>query len=95
MLEMLNDVPGLSCSEPEGAFYVFPDVSAYFGKKDGETTINNAGDFCMYLLHKAHVSSVMGDAFGDPKCARFSFANSMEKLEEGWRRIKEALARLS
>ena len=95
VLELVTDIPGLECSEPEGAFYVFPDVSAYFGKTDGEMAINNAGDFSMYLLHKAHVSSVMGDAFGDPKCVRFSFANSMEKIEEGWSRIKKALARLT
>ncbi len=95
VLELVKDIPGIECSEPEGAFYVFPDVSAYFGKMDGETVINNAGDFSMYLLHKAHVSSVMGDAFGDPKCVRFSFANSMEKIEEGWSRIRKALARLT
>lgn len=94
VLELAGQIPGITCSEPDGAFYVFPNVSAYFGKTDGETTIANSGDFCMYLLHKAHVSSVMGDAFGDPGCVRFSFANSMEKIEEGWKRIKEALAKL-
>lgn len=94
VLEIVKDIPGLICPEPEGAFYVFPDVSSYYGKSDGETTINNAGDFSMYLLNKAHVSSVMGDAFGEPKCVRFSFANSMKNIEEGWRRIKEALNQL-
>ncbi|MBC7872854.1 MAG: pyridoxal phosphate-dependent aminotransferase [Ferruginibacter sp.] len=94
VLELVNEIPGLVCNEPDGAFYVFPDVSSYYGKTDGETVIANAGDFCMYLLNKAHVSSVMGDAFGEPKCVRFSFANSMEKIEEGWERIKTALAKL-
>lgn len=94
VLEIVKVIPGLICPEPEGAFYVFPDVSSYYGKSDGETTINNAGDFSMYLLNKAYVSSVMGDAFGEPKCVRFSFANSMKNIEEGWRRIKEALNQL-
>jgi aspartate aminotransferase len=94
VLELVKEIPGLHCSEPEGAFYVFPDVSTYFGKTDGESVINNAGELSMYLLHKAHVSSVMGDAFGEPKCVRFSFANSMKNIEEGWRRVKEALAKL-
>jgi aspartate aminotransferase len=69
-------------------------MSAYFGKTDGETTIHNAADLSMYLLNKAHVSSVMGDAFGEPRCVRFSFANSSENIKEGWRRISEALAAL-
>ncbi|MDP4263852.1 MAG: pyridoxal phosphate-dependent aminotransferase [Bacteroidota bacterium] len=94
VMELVKEIPGMECSEPDGAFYIFPDVSSYFGKSNGQTTINNAGDFCMYLLNTAHVSSVMGDAFGEPKCVRFSFANSMEKIEEGFRRIKEALAKL-
>ncbi len=94
VLELVKEIPGIHCTEPEGAFYIFPDVSYYFGKSDGETTIRNANDLCMYLLNTAHVSSVMGDAFGEPKCVRFSFANSMEKIEEGWKRIKAALAKL-
>ncbi len=94
VLEIVKDIPGVICSEPDGAFYIFPDVSAYYGKTDGESVIANANDLCMYLLNKAHVSSVMGDAFGEPKCVRFSFANSMEKIEEGWKRIKVALAKL-
>jgi aspartate aminotransferase len=94
VLELVRDIPGIKCIEPEGAFYIFPDVSYYFGKSDGQNAINNSSDFCMYLLNTAHVSSVMGDAFGDPKCVRFSFANSMEKIEEGFKRIKEALGKL-
>ncbi len=94
VLEIVKDIPGVICPEPEGAFYIFPDVSYYYGKADGENTISNAADLSMYLLNTAHVSSVMGDAFGEPKCVRFSFANSMEKIEEGWKRIKVALAKL-
>ena len=94
VLELVNEIPGIICTEPEGAFYIFPDISYYFGKSDGKMTIINSADFCMYLLNTAHVSSVMGEAFGEPNCVRFSFANSMQKIEEGWRRIKEALANL-
>ena len=94
VMELVKEIPGIICTKPDGAFYIFPDVSAYFGKTDGESIITNAADFSMYLLNKAHVSSVMGDAFGEPKCVRFSFANSMEKIEEGWSRIKEALEKL-
>jgi aspartate aminotransferase len=93
-LELVEAIPGLRCFEPEGAFYVFPDVSAYFGKSDGVTTIRNSADFSMYLLNTAHVSSVMGDAFGEPRCVRFSFANSLPNIEKAWGRIREALAKL-
>ena len=93
-LELVNAIPGLKCNAPEGAFYVFPDVSAYYGKTDGTTTIQNAADFSMYLLNTAHVSSVMGDAFGEPLCVRFSFANSMTNIERAWERIAVALAKL-
>jgi aspartate aminotransferase len=93
-LELLKTIPGFTCFEPEGAFYVFPDVSAYYGKKAGNDVIQNAADFSMYLLNTAHVSSVMGDAFGEPNCVRFSFANSMENIERAWARIGDALAAL-
>ena len=93
-MELVKGIPGLKCFEPQGAFYIFPDVSSYFGKSDGTNKINNSGDFSMYLLNTAHVSSVMGDAFGDPACVRFSFANSMPNIEKAWARIKEALAKL-
>ncbi len=93
-LELVKAIPGLKCFEPQGAFYIFPDVSYYYGKSDGTTTIANAADFSMYLLNTAHVSSVMGDAFGEPKCVRFSFANSMPNIEKAWGRISEALAKL-
>jgi aspartate aminotransferase len=93
-LALVKDIPGLKCFEPEGAFYIFPDVSYYFGKSNGTETIKNSADFSMYLLNTAHVSSVMGDAFGEPDCVRFSFANSMNNIERAWARIKEALSQL-
>ncbi len=94
VLELIKDIPGFKCAEPEGAFYIFPDVSYYYGKTDGTQTIANAADFSMYLLNTANVSSVMGDAFGEPNCVRFSFANSMANIERAWVRIKEALGKL-
>jgi aspartate aminotransferase len=94
-LELVKAIPGFKCFEPEGAFYVFPDVSFYYGKSNGTETIKNAADFSMYLLNTAHVSSVMGDAFGEPLCVRFSFANSMENIERAWKRIADALALLT
>jgi aspartate aminotransferase len=93
-MELVRDIPGLKCFEPEGAFYIFPDVSSYFGKSDGTNNIRNSADFSMYLLNTAHVSSVMGDAFGEPACVRFSFANSLPNIEKAWARIKDALAKL-
>lgn len=94
VLELIQAIPGIKCPAPAGAFYVFPDLSYYFGKTDGETTIRNAADLSMYLLNKAHVSSVMGDAFGEPRCVRFSFANSRANIQEGWSRITAALTAL-
>jgi len=95
VLELAKQIPGLQCFEPGGAFYIFPDMSFYYGKTDGNITIRNASDLCMYLLNTAHVSSVMGDAFGEPDCVRFSFANSMQNIERGWERILGALKKLS
>lgn len=94
VLELVQEIPGIKTFEPQGAFYIFPDISYYFGKSDGTSTIRNASDFSMYLLNVAHVSSVMGDAFGEPLCVRFSFANSMENIEKAWSRIKAALSKL-
>ena len=95
MLELLKEVPNLQYHEPEGAFYIFPVISQYFGKSDGEETIKNSDDLCMYLINKAHVSTVTGAAFGEPNCIRISFANSMDKIETGYRRIIDALAKLN
>lgn len=94
VLKLVASIPGINCPIPAGAFYIFPDVSAYYGKSDGSTTISNAADLSMYLLNTAHVTSVMGDAFGEPSCIRFSFANSREKIKEGWSRIRLALSLL-
>ncbi|QNA42845.1 pyridoxal phosphate-dependent aminotransferase [Lacibacter sediminis] len=94
VMELVSEVPGWKLAEPDGAFYVFPQVSYYFGKSDGTNVINDADDLCMYLLNVAHVSTVTGRAFGTPDCIRLSFANSLEKIEEAYKRIKEALAKL-
>lgn len=94
VLKLVAAITDIKCPIPAGAFYIFPDMSAYYGKSDGNNIITNAADLSMYLLNTAHVSSVMGDAFGEPSCIRFSFANSRDKIEEGWHRIKLALARL-
>lgn len=95
VMELVKEIPGMLCSEPQGAFYIFPDVSQFFGRFDGEDKIENADDLCMYLLNKAHVSTVTGRAFGAPNCIRLSFANSMENIEKGFGKIKDALAKLS
>jgi aspartate aminotransferase len=95
VLSLLNDIPGLKTSKPDGAFYVFPDCSAYFGKKDGETVMKNADDLCFYLLSKGHVGVVSGDAFGAPECFRLSYAASEEQLVKALTRIKVALAKLT
>jgi len=92
--ELIATIPGWKCAQPDGAFYVFPVVDYYFGKSDGENNIENADDLCMYLLNVAHVSTVTGRAFGNPKCIRLSFANSLPKIEAAYARIKEALAKL-
>jgi aspartate aminotransferase len=94
VLQLIEEIPGWSCAEPDGAFYVFPDVSSYFGKSNGTETLTNADDLCMYLLNTAHVSTVTGRAFGTPNCIRLSFANSLEKIEEAYKRIKKALSEL-
>lgn len=94
VLEKLKSIPGIKANEPPGAFYVFPNVSFYFGKSNGEFTINNDTDLCLYLLDKAHVAAVPGDAFGNGNCIRISYATSNENLLKGLDRMKEALALL-
>jgi aspartate aminotransferase len=94
VLDLLKEIPGVKTYVPNGAFYIFPDVSSYFGKSDGETTVHNASDFCMYILNKAHVSLVTGQAFGAPDCVRLSYAASDDQLREAISRIKETLAGL-
>jgi len=96
VLEILASIPNIKFHEPDGAFYVFPMVNQYFGKKtpQGEL-INNADELSMYLLNDAHVSTVTGSAFGEPDCLRISFANKLENIQKGFDRIIEALAALS
>ena len=88
---LLKNIPGIKINNPDGAFYVFPDVSSFFGKTLRGTLIKNADDFSMYLLAEANVATVTGDAFGNPNCIRFSYATSEDLLTEALRRIKEVL----
>lgn len=92
VVKLAQEIPGLKANVPEGAFYLFPDVSYYFGKTLRGTLINNADDFSMYLLSEANVATVTGDAFGNPNCIRLSYATSEDLLMEAFKRIKEALA---
>lgn len=94
VFDLLKDIPGIKANLPQGAFYFFPDVSHYFGKSDGTVTINNAEDFCMYMLEHAHVSLVSGGAFGDENCVRLSYAASESDLREALKSIKVTLAKL-
>jgi len=95
VLDLMKDIPGLKTYVPQGAFYIFPDVSAYYGKTTPSgQTIKNSSDLSMYLLNDAFVAAVSGDAFGADECIRFSFAASDEKLTEAMQRIKESLAKL-
>ena len=95
VLDKLNEMEGVHSNVPEGAFYVFPDISHFFGKSYKEWTIENANDLCLYLLDEALVALVTGEAFGDPNCIRISYAASEETLLDAMSRIKEALAKLS
>ena len=94
VVDIVKDIPGLKFFVPEGAFYLFPDVSYYFGKSDGKTTIKDATELTMYLLEHALIATVTGVAFGEPNCLRISFATSDENLRKGLTRMKEALAKL-
>ncbi|MCU7550311.1 pyridoxal phosphate-dependent aminotransferase [Chitinophagaceae bacterium LB-8] len=95
IVELLGKIDGLELAMPDGAFYAFPRVDAYFGKKaENGDVINNADDLCMYLLNTAHVSSVTGSAFGNNECIRFSYANNMNNIEKAMARIADALAKL-
>lgn len=94
IVSLAKDIPGLEVNVPQGAFYLFPKCSSFFGKSDGEQTINSSTDLAMYLLEKGHVATVGGDAFGDPDCFRMSYATSDDNIREAMKRIKEALAKL-
>ena len=95
VMELLREIPGIRTRLPQGAFYFFPDISEYFGKSDGTTTIQNSDDFCLYVLNEAHVALVTGAAFGAPNCVRISYAASEENLRKAIGQMKEVLARLS
>ena len=92
IIDLLNEIEGFETTEPEGAFYVFPNISYYFGKTIKGHTINNATDFSMFLLEEALVATVTGDAFGNPECIRISYAASEAQIEEALKRIKSALS---
>lgn len=94
VVELLKDIKGLKNNVPQGAFYLFPEASSYFGKTDGEMVINNSEDLCMYILEKAKVATVPGSAFGSPDYIRFSYATSDEKLKEAMKRMKDVLDKL-
>ena len=95
VLDLLKEIPGIKTHIPEGAFYFFPDVTAYFGKSAHGHSIKDADDLCLYLLDVAHVSLVTGGAFGAPNCVRLSYAASEDELKEAMKRIKKALAELA
>ncbi|MCT8340717.1 pyridoxal phosphate-dependent aminotransferase [Flavobacteriaceae bacterium TK19130] len=92
ILDLLSEIPGMQTNEPEGAFYVFPNVSAFFGKEFGGKTIQTASDFSLYLLEAANVATVTGEAFGNPECIRISYAASEKDIVEAMKRIKQALS---
>src|SRR5690625_2209815 len=92
IFNLLNEIEGFKCNKPEGAFYVFPNISYYFGKTIKGTKIENASDFALFLLSEAKVATVTGEAFGNPNCIRFSYAASREEIEEAVKRIKKVLS---
>lgn len=94
IVELAKDIPGLEVNVPEGAFYLFPKCSSFYGKACGDKVINNSNDLAMFLLEEGHVATVGGDAFGDPECFRMSYATSDDNIREAMKRIKETLAKL-
>lgn len=94
IVSLAKEIPGLEVNVPQGAFYLFPKCSSFFGKRDGTKVINNSTDFAMYLLEEGRVATVAGDAFGDPDCFRMSYATSDDNIREAMRRIKEVTGRL-
>jgi aspartate aminotransferase len=91
IIKLLSAIPGFKLNQPKGAFYVFPDISYYFGKKFRGKTLNNASDFALYLLEEAHVATVTGEAFGNDDCIRISYAASVEHIQEAVKRIANSL----
>lgn len=94
IVRLAKEIPGFKIIEPQGAFYLFPDVSAYFGKSYQQHTIHNANELVDFLLNEAHVACVSGSAFGDDNCIRFSYATDEHNIIEAMRRVKEALTKL-
>lgn len=94
IVSLAKDIPGLEVNVPQGAFYLFPDCSAFFGKTDGRRTIGNSTDLALYLLEEGHVATVGGDAFGAPRCFRMSYATSDDNIREALRRIRHVLSKL-
>ena len=94
IVRLAREIPGLEVNNPQGAFYLFPKCSSFFGKRDGERVINSSSDLAMYLLEVGHVATVGGDAFGSPECFRMSYATNEENIVEAMRRIADTLARL-
>lgn len=94
IVELAKDIPGLEVNVPEGAFYLFPKCSSFYGKACGDKVVNNSTDLAMFLLEEGHVATVGGDAFGDPECFRMSYATSDDNIREAMKRIKETLAKL-
>jgi aspartate aminotransferase len=95
VLRLMKEIPGIKTNTPDGAFYIFPDVSSYFGKSFEKYKTTNSSDLAMYLLEVAQVAIVAGEAFGDDNCIRLSYATSDDKLTEAIKRIKEALEKLA
>ncbi|MFN3342402.1 MAG: pyridoxal phosphate-dependent aminotransferase [Flavobacteriales bacterium] len=95
ILRLVAEIPGMKCNVPQGAFYIFPEVTDYFGKSHEGFKVQTAGDLCLYLLEHAQVAVVTGEAFGEPRCIRISYATSEDVITEAMRRIKTALAQLS
>ncbi len=95
ILRLVAEIPGMKCNVPQGAFYIFPEVTDYFGKSHAGFKVQTAGDLCLYLLEHAQVAVVTGEAFGEPRCIRISYATSEDVITEAMRRIKTALAQLS
>ena len=93
-LELLKEIPGFRSNTPLGGFFLFPDVSDYFGRTDGHVVIQDAHELCMYLLREAHVSVVAGSGFGEPNCVRISYAVTEDQLRAALQRIQEVLAKL-
>ncbi|HXS36258.1 MAG TPA: aminotransferase class I/II-fold pyridoxal phosphate-dependent enzyme, partial [Flavipsychrobacter sp.] len=94
IIDALSKMPGVKVSNPQGAFYAFPNISSFFGKSDGTTVINNDEDLSMYLLHTGHITTVCGSAFGNDNCIRISFATSMDNLKKAMELMCDALKRL-